>query len=404
MSFLTRLALRRSSVTMLVIVLVLAGGVYAYNDLERELFPDIEFPNITVTSYYPGADPETIAREVTEPIEDSIANVEGITEILSRSQQNLSSVLVTFEFGVDMDEAERTIESNVNGLTLPGGVQFTTVNRINNNTFPVMQLSAAADRDIASLQRILDDSIIPRIESINGIFDVYVLGRVDERVVVTVDTDKMEDLGLSMFQVSEAIGSNNVGLPAGNITDGDITYAVRATKELGSLQDIRDLVVGYEQVVVPPAGRSAAIAPAGPRNLQGQRKVLLSDLATVELSTSKARGISRTQGKPSLNILIIKKPEANTLDVTNAVLAEIEALDIPPDVQLLEVTNNGPIVEESLSGLLREGTLGFVFAISAVFIFLINTRPTLLRGVALTLRPTVIIGISIPSVSWAASS
>ena len=400
MSFLTRLALRRSSVTMLVIVLVLAGGVYAYNDLERELFPDIEFPNITITSYYPGADPETIAREVTEPIEDSIANVEGITEILSRSQQNLASVLVTFDFGEDMDEAQRTIESNVNGLNLPGGVEFTTVNRINNNTFPVMQLSAAADRDIVSLQRILDDSIIPRIESINGIFDVYVLGRVDERVIVTVDTDKMEDLGLSMFQVSEAIGSNNIGLPAGSITDGDITYAVRATKELGSLQDIRDLVVGYEQVVIPPAGPSAAIASTpgatGPRNLQGQRKVLLSDIATVELGTSEARGISRTQGKPSLTILIIKKPEANTLDVTNAVLAEIEALDIPPDVQLLEVTNNGPIVEESLSGLLREGTLGFVFAISAVFIFLINTRPTLIRGVALTLRPTVIIGVSIP--------
>lgn len=396
MSFLTRLALRRSSVTMLVIVLVLAGGVYAYNDLERELFPELEFPNITITSYYPGADPETIAREVTEPIEDSIANVEGITEILSRSQQNLSTVLVTFEFGEDMDEAERTIDSNVNGLNLPGGVDFTSVNRINNDTFPVMQLSAAGDRDIASLQRILDDSIIPRIESINGIFDVYVLGRVDERVIVTVDTDKMEDLGLSLFQVSEAIGSNNIGLPAGSITDGDITYAVRATKELGSLQDIRALVVGYEQVVIPQPGPAAALASAGPRNLQGQRRILLSDIATVELGTSEARGISRTQGKPSLNILIIKKPEANTLDVTNSVLAEIEALDIPPDVQLLEVTNNGPIVEESLSGLLREGTLGFVFAISAVFIFLINTRPTLLRGVALTLRPTIIIGISIP--------
>ena len=77
MTFLTRLALRRSSVTMLVIVLILAGGVYAYNTLERELFPDIEFPNITITAYYPTADPETIAREVTEPIEDAIANLEG---------------------------------------------------------------------------------------------------------------------------------------------------------------------------------------------------------------------------------------------------------------------------------------------------------------------------------------
>ena len=151
---LTRLVLRRSSVTMLVIVLLLAAGVYAYNGLERELFPDIEFPNITVTAYYPTADPDTIVREVTEPIEDAIANVDGLQDIQSTSQQNLSTVLATFEFGEDMEETERTIESNVNGIQLPDGVDFVTVSRINNNTFPVMQLSVAGDRDIASLQRI----------------------------------------------------------------------------------------------------------------------------------------------------------------------------------------------------------------------------------------------------------
>ncbi len=392
MTFLTRLALRRSSVTILVVILLLVSGVLAYNDLERELFPDIEFPNITITTFYPAADPETIAREVTEPIEDAVANVEGLSEIESNSQQNVSTVLATFEFGEDMEEAKRTLESNVNGLDLPSGVEFTTVTRINNNTFPVMQISVAGDRDIASLQRILDDSVIPRLEAVNGVFDIYVLGRVDERVTVTVDTDKLEDLGLSMFQVSEAIGSNNIGVPAGNITDDEVTYAVRVTKELGSLQEIRDLVVGYEQVSLSPAGPLGQ----GAGGLQGQRKVLLSDVATVELGTSDARGISRTQGKPSLNILIIKEPDANTLDVTNSVLEELNGLELPEDIELLEVTNNGPIVEESLSNLLREGTLGFAFAVSAVFVFLINTRPSLIKGLALTLRPTVIIAISIP--------
>lgn len=392
MTFLTRLALRRSSVTVLVIVLILASGVYAYNNLQRELFPEIEFPNITITTYYPTADPETVAREVTEPIEDAIANVQGLTELESNSQQNVSTVLATFEFGEDMADAQRTIESNVNGLQLPDGVEFTNVSRINNDTFPVMQLSAAGDRDIASLQRILDDSVVPHIESIDGVFDVYVLGRVDERIIVTVDTDKLEGLGLSMFQVGDAIGGNNIGIPAGNITDGEITYSVRASKELGSLQDIRDLVIGFEQVRLPTDGPPS---PGG-GDLQGQRGVFLSDVATVELGTSEARGISRTQGKPSLNILIIKEPEANTLDVTTGVQAVIDNLDLPPDIQLLEVTNNGPIVEESLAGLLREGTLGFIFAVSAVFIFLINTRPTLIKGLAYTLRPTIIIAISIP--------
>ena len=388
MTFLTRLALRRSSVTMLVIVLVLAGGVYAYNDLERELFPDITFPNITVLTSYPTADPETVAREVTDPIEEAISGVDGIQDIQSTSQQNLSTVLVTFEFGQDMLEAERAIESNVNGIQFPSGVGNPTVSRINNETFPVIQLSVAGDRDIASLQRLLDDAVVPRLEALNGVFEVYVLGRVDERIAVTVDTDKLQDLGLTMNHVSGAIAGNNIGIPAGTITDGDVTFPIRTTHQLGSLQDIRGLVVGYEQVVLPSEAMQG--------DFQGQRPVLISDVATVELGTSDAAGITRTQGKPSLNISIIKDPEANTLEVTNGVLAILGDIALPPDVEILEIANNGPIVEESLSGLLREGFLGFIFAITAVFIFLINTRPTLLRGLALTLRPTAIIAISIP--------
>ncbi len=392
MTFLTRLALRRSSVTMLVIVLILVAGVVAFNRLEQELFPDIEFPNITIFTAYPTADPDTVVREVTEPIEDAIANIEGLESLQSTSRQNVSTVLATFEFGEDMEEAERTIESNINAIQFPDGVQSSSVSRINNDTFPVMQLSVAGDRDIASLQRLLDSSLVPQIEGVPGVFAVYILGRVDERVTVTVDTDRVQDLGLNINHVAESIAANNIGLPAGDITNGDVTLPIRASHQLGSLQDIRDLVVGYEQVTLPsdPPG-SAALA-----GLQGQRPVLLSDVATVELGTTDAASIGRTMGKPSLNLVIVKQPDANTLEVTEDVLAAVETVELPEDIQILEIANNGPEVEESLNDLLREGFLGFLFAITAVFLFLLNIRPTLLRGLALTLRPTAIIAISIP--------
>ena len=392
MTYLTRLTLRRSSVTLLVIVLLLAGGVFAYNDLERELFPEIGFPNITITTFYPTADPETIVREVTEPIEDAIAGMDGLEDIQSISEQNVSSVLATFEFGSDLEQTERDIESNINGIQFPSGVEFTTVSRISNDTFPVMQLSVAGDRDIASLQRILDDLVVPSIEGIDGVFQVFLLGRVDERIAVTVDTEKLQDLGFTMNHVSNAISGNNIGIPAGSITDGDTTFPVRATHQLGSIQDIEGLVIGYEQVALPGSNQG----PPGPRDLQGQRPVLLSDVATVEIGTSEASGLARTMGKPSLNIWIIKEPEANTLDVTNSVTEVLDNLELPQDVEVLEMSNNGPIVEESLESLLREGLLGFIFAVTAVFIFLLNTRPTLWKGLALTLRPTAIIAISIP--------
>ncbi len=392
MTFLTGLALRRSSVTFLVIVLLVASGVFSYQRLERELFPDLEFPNITVIASYPSADPETVAREVAEPIENAIANIDGLRETQSVSQENFASVLATFEFGEDMKDAQQTIESQINGADLPDDVT-TTVSRINNNTFPVMQLSVVGDRDIPSLQHYIDDLVVPRFERVDGVSRVYVLGQVEERVTVSVDPERLQELGLSMSQVSEAVRSNNMGLPAGNIADGAITFPVRAINELSTLDDILNLTVGYEAVVLPggaPGGRAAA-------SLDGQRPILLSDVARVELGTADAASISRTNGKPSLNITIIKDPDANTVDVTEGIQQVVSGLDdLPPDIEILELSNNGPIVERSLSSLLREGLLGFLFAVSAVFIFLINTRPTLLRGIALTLRPTIIIGISIP--------
>ena len=109
MSFLTGLALKRRSVTILVIILLLVGGVSTFRSLERELLPEIEFPNISIATVYPSANPDAVVRDVTEPIEEAIEGMEGLKDLQSVSTENLSLVLATFEFGEDLEEAERTI-------------------------------------------------------------------------------------------------------------------------------------------------------------------------------------------------------------------------------------------------------------------------------------------------------
>jgi len=349
LSFLTILALRRQSVTILVVVLVLAGGVFTYNQLERELFPEIEFPNIFILTLFPSANPETVERDVTEPIEEAIDGIEGLKEIQSTSSANLSLVQLTFEFGEDMKEAERTVESSLSGIDFPVDVTDPQVTRLNNNTFPVLQLSVKGDRDIPSLQRLVDDLIIPQIDRIDGVFSVDVLGKVDERVTVTVDTDKLEDLGLSMAQVTAAIRSNNSSFPAGQIDQAGSTFPVRATHELGSLQDIREVPVGFETALT---GSTRGSVPLRVTNFSGNRLVRLGDVATVELSTAKAATISRTNGQPSLSLVVIKEPDANTVDATNQVLVAVEGIEgLPEDVEILVLQNDGPDVEKMQEGL-----------------------------------------------------
>ena len=392
MSFITRLALRRRPVTILVMIMLFGLGIYSYINLQRELFPEIAFPNVAVNAFTANSDPETLMRDVTEPLEESISGISGLREVSSISTGSRVNLLATFDFDTDMAEAEREIESAVNGTDLPDEV-FTLVSRITADSFPVIQFTVSGDEDIPGLQRLVSDVIEPRLNRIEGVGTIYTLGEIEEKVIVSVDADKLDDLRLSSVQVADSITQNNISVPAGNINTRGTGYPVRTANQIGSLQDIRELTVGFEQTDVGvPQG------PQGPQS--GKRAIKVADVADVELTTADPQRISRANGKPGLILAVVKDPDSNTADVTEAVSAEINEMIeggvIPPHVNVLELSNNGPQVRESLQSLLREGTIGFLFAVATVFIFLLNIRPSLMRGITLSLRPTAIIAISIP--------
>ena len=389
MSFITRLALRRRPVTVLIMIMLFGLGVYSYINLQRELFPDISFPNVAVNVFSANSDPETMMRDVSEPIEEAIAGISGLKEVSSISTETRVNLLATFDFGTDMDDAEREVESAVNGTDLPDDV-VVIVSRLTPDAFPVIQFTVSGDDDIPSLQRLVNDVINPRLRRVDGVGAMYTLGEVEEQVIVSVDADKLKDLRISSVQVSNAITQNNISLPAGSITTRGTGYPVRTANEFGSLEDIRQLTIGFEQ--------TDTAFPQGPQT--GKRPIKVSDVADVELTTADPQRISRANGKPGLILAIVKDPDSNTADVTDAVSIAMNAIidegALPPDVEVLELSNDGPQVRESLESLLREGTIGFLFAVAVVFIFLLNIRPSLMRGIALSLRPTAIIAISIP--------
>ena len=392
MSFITRLALRRRPVTILVMIMLFALGVYYYINLQRELFPEIEFPNVAVNAFSANSDPETMMRDITEPIEDAISGISGLREIRSNSTDSRVNLLATFDFDTDMAEAEREIESAVNGADLPDDVAI-LVSRLTADSFPVIQFTVSGDEDIPGLQRLVSDVIEPRISRIEGVGTIFTLGEIEEQVVVSLDADKLNDLRLSSMQVADAITQNNISLPAGSVNTRGTDYLIRTASELGSIEEISQLTVGFEHT-------DAEASPGAQGPQTGKRAIKVSDVADVELTTAKPQRISRANGNPGLILAMVKDPDANTADVTDAVSAAIdEMIDqniIPPHVEVLELQNNGPQVREALESLLREGTIGFLFAVVVVFIFLLNIRPSLMRGVALSLRPTAIIAISIP--------
>ena len=375
MTFLTAFALRRPTVTLLAIILVLVSGVISYRSMQVELFPQIEFPLVTVFASYPSADPEAVVREVTDPIERAISGADGLETVQSTSSEGNTAVFATFKYGTDMAAAEAFIENALNGVNFPAAVDDPTVGRFDPDAFPVIQFGVVSDRPLVEVQALVQDLIIPEIEDIEGVTQVQLVGDVDRNFIVTADLEKMSASGISLFQVSSALRDNNVTLPAGLLFDGTQAVIAKTTHSLESVEDLRDLVVGTNET--------------GP--------VRLSDVANVTFGAGRTSSISRTNGKPGLSVSVSKEPEANTVDVTNGVNDVIANLDgIPDDVDVIVVTDQGPEIQGQIDNLVREGTFGFLFAVSVVFAFMLTIRPTVVRGFFNTLRPTVVIGLSIP--------
>ena len=375
MRFITAAAISKRTVTLLAVVLLLAGGVFAYNSLRVELFPEIEFPLVTVTASYPAVDPEGVLQEVTAPIERAISGVEGLESVQSTSFEGNSLVLATFEFGTDMANAESTIESAVNGISFPGGVEDISVGRINLDQFPVLQFSVVSDQEPSDVARVVESQILPELFAVDGVMRIDVTGQAERLVQVAVDPDLLEENGTSIFQVASALSDNNVTLPAGLISGEGQSVLVKTTHTLDSVEDIRGLVVGA--------------SPSGP--------VLLSDVASVVLADAGRTSISRTNGQRSVGVSIVKDPEANTIEVTEAVRDVLDNLtNLPPGMEIVIVSNDGPEIQEQIDTLLREAGFGFLFAVAVIFVFMLSTRPTVFRGVLRSLRPTIVIALAIP--------
>ena len=390
MIILTRLALRSRAVTVMALALILVGGVYAYQQLQQELFPEISLGVINISTSFQQGTPYQVAQEVTKPIEDVIIGMEGLKEVTSTSRGSRSTVRASFETNADLEAAETEINSRVSALRLPDAAGDPRVFALSPNQRPVMELSVSGQRDVPELLRIVERQIAPRLQTIPGVFEVDIEGGVSEQVFVTVDPTLLETYGLTIQNVIGALQSNSVDVTAGSLSSADGIVTVRAFHGYANLDSIRNLPVGFARPDGPAGANRGAGATATP--------IRMVDVADVRVATPEASTVSRTNGQPSVSLNVLKTPEGNTIDIAHAIddlLLQLEG-ELPPDLDIAVMDSQAPRLEEELSKVINQGVQGFAFAVIAVFVFLLQIRPTLFSGVINTIRPTAIIALSIP--------
>ncbi|URZ02342.1 efflux RND transporter permease subunit [Clostridium felsineum] len=243
MNRLTKFSLKNAFVVFLIIILITVGGLYSAKGINMESMPNINIPVVTAITVYPGASPEQVASDISRPIQKSISGIQGIDNVKTTSNENVSIVIAQFSYSTDMDKAQKNIEDAINKVKLPQTANKTTVSRISMGSAPVMTYSIDSSKNIDELTKIINDKVQPKLGGISGVSSVDVQGTSNDDIYVKVDNNKLKDNGLTLSDVKTAIQGNNISIPAGSVNVGDSTLPIKMTKKLYTTADIEAMPI-----------------------------------------------------------------------------------------------------------------------------------------------------------------
>lgn len=372
---LAQLSLANRALIALITVFASVFGVITMSSLKQELIPSIEFPQITVLSAMPGASPEVVDKQVSEPLEKALNGVEGLESTFSTSRTGVSQISMTFTYGSNLDRARNQIDRAISNAKrqLPEDVQPQAIAG-SISDFPILFLAVSSDKSLSELNADLQRLSVPRLQKIDGVRSADVTGGATQHIQILPRADAMVSSGATIPAIRDALSNNGALIPAGTIEEEGKTLSLQIGSPVDSLDAIKAL---------PLAGTKA---PA-----------TIGSVADVSLKDDERTSISRTDGKETLAVAITKKPEGDTVAISHAVagiIGDLEA-ELGSNAKFTQVFDQAPFIEKSIKDLTTEGLLGLGFAVAVILVFLMSTRSTLVTAVSIPLSLLItFIGLS----------
>ena len=354
---LTELSVDRPvTVTIGVFVAILLGAV-SLSRLAIDLLPEFNFPIAAVATSYEGAGPAEVESLVTRPIEEVMTTASGATSISSISSRGSSVVLVEFSWGTDMNFATLELREKVDLVKplLPDGAGDPRVLKFDPSASPILQFGMGGPYPLSQLKAIAEDIVKSRLERIEGVASVSIVGGTEEQVQVLIDPSLMRAYQISFDTVRQALQAANLNLPGGRISAGDREFTVRTTGEFESPEQI-----GEVRIPTPSGG-----------------VVRLSDVAEVRLAQSDLQQITRLNGEPSLGIEVLKETGSNTVQVARRVYEAVAALEAElGDIRFVTVADESQFIEDSIGSVQGNAVFGGLLAMAILYVFLRNLTVT----------------------------
>ena len=369
---LSELSIERPVLATVMSLLILLFGLVSLSRLPDRELPDIDPPIVSVTTLFPGAAPEVVETSVTQPIEDGIIGIEGVKHVTSTSREQVSQINVEFELDRDLEAAANDVRDRVSRARrdLPEEVEDPVVAKQDADARAVVWLALSGERtDQVQLTSIAETRIKDRLSKLPGVASVIVGGERRYSMRIWIDNDRLTAHNLTIADVHAALDRENVDIPSGRVESQDLEFTVRSLGEVRTVEGYRNLIVA--EVAGEP--------------------IRLGDVADVEVGPEDERKQVRYNGVPGIGLGIVKLSKANTLDVADAVRAEVARIapELPAGIRFEVAFDGSRFIRESIRDVTRTIFEAIVLVVLVIYVFLRTLRATLIPAVAI---PISIVG------------
>ena len=368
---LAEVSIRKPVFATMMIAAILVFGIISRDRMGVELYPNVDFPNVSILTTLQGASPETMETEVADYIEDAISSVEGIKHLSSSSMQGFSQVQIEFELERNIDTAAQDIRDKVTlaNRLLPKDIDPPVINKVDISAHPIIWIAVTGSVPRKYLGQVADEVFKPQIQTLQGVGSVVIGGLQKRKMRVWLDAKKMEAYHLTADDVEKALLNKNIELPGGRIESATRELSVKTMGELQNVEAFNRLIIAY----------------------RGQAPIRLQDVGFAEDSTEDMRSVGRFQGVNSMGIGVVPRAGSNHVEVCNRVKKTMLKLQkiAPPGINLAVAFDSSEFIKNSIADVQNDLLTGSILTGLVIFLFLRNYFGTLIIALAL---PVSIVG------------
>ena len=348
---------------------IMFAGILSYKFLPISALPDIDYPTMQVTTFYPGADPTVMASSVTTPLERQLGQMSGLKQMSSSSSSGSSLITLQFELNMNLDVAEQQVQAAINAASgyLPTDLPNPPIySKVNPADAPIITLALTSKTlNLRSVEDIAETRLAQKISQVSGVGLVSISGGQRPAVRIQVNTTKIASLGISLSDIQNAVTNANVNAAKGSFDGKSLAYTINSNDQLLSAKDYSPLIVSYKN----------------------NAPVRLCDIANVIDDVENVRQAAWVGKQPAIILNIMRQPGANVIKVADRVKELLPTLSatLPKAIEILVLSDQTTTIRASVSDVTFELIFSIILVILVIFIFLRTFSATIIPSVAVPL-------------------